>query len=149
MCPDNHQHERTRMLNEPQILPTPPIGCPLQYFKDDLNLTDPVACVCTRIDGPGFVTLSVYPPNHPMGQTRQGVGWAGDDRRLDGSRPFRKSGCWNFIDGIKPRDAMKFHKEILDRRAAMVRAAEEQAERDRMEAMSRHAVHQSTAKAPS
>ena len=131
---------------EPQVLPTPPIGCPLQYFRDDQSLADPIAAICTRIDGPGMVTLSVYAPNHPMGQTRAGVGWAGDDRRLDGSRPFRKNGVWNFIDGVKPRDAMKFHKDLMERRANSLRAAEEQAERDRMEALHRHSSLKSPAK---
>jgi hypothetical protein len=48
---------------------------------------------------------------------RTGVNWVGDDRRIQGSRPFKPNGCWDFLDALRPRAALKFHQDQLAARA--------------------------------
>jgi hypothetical protein len=46
------------------------------------------------------------------------VNWIGDDRRLKPGRPFKVNGCWDFLPDIKPRNATKYHKDMLAKREA-------------------------------
>jgi hypothetical protein len=99
-----------------QMLPTPEVGLPLRYYLDDSNTEDFVAATCTKIEAPGKIGIAYMTHNRVLSY-KSGVNWVGDDRRIAGSRPFKQNGCWDFLDALKPRNAMKFHQEQLAARA--------------------------------
>lgn len=101
-----------QLPNEPQLLPTPEIGLPVQWIPDDMNPTDCVAAFCTKIEAPGRIGVAVYSHNHTVAY-KSGVHWVGDERRLSPERPFKRNGCWDFVPSIKPRQALKYHQDLL------------------------------------
>ena len=123
---------------EKQILATPDIGWVVHYYRDDQNLDDPIAAMVVAQEGPGRVSICLF-ENRRMPTFKSGVNWSGDNRRILPNRPFRVNGCWDFPPHSKQRDAMKFHKEILDKHQAKQKAVEDQAEQDRIRLLKQHA----------
>jgi hypothetical protein len=130
-------------MAEVQLLPTPENGLPIWYYPDDQNIKDPQAAICTKIEGPGKVGLIVF--SHNMeGRYISGVYWAGDDRRLDPSRPFKRAGVFDFMPALKPRNVLAYHQAELARQESAA-AAHETA--FRLAAEAREKAHEARKKA--
>lgn len=97
---------------ETQLLPTPEVGLPVVWYPDDMDTTNFAAAFCTKIEAPGRVGLAVFAHNHTVSY-KSGVHWIGDERRVSPDRPFRRSGCWDFVPSLKPRQSLKFHQDLL------------------------------------
>ena len=119
--------KKNNPYGETQLLPTPPVGWPILWYRNDQDATETIAAICVKIEAPGQVKIAVLAPDHVV-HCRGGVHWWGDDRRMSPGRPYRRNGCWSFIEGLAARDAMKEHKVVLDRRLALL--VKEQEARD-------------------
>lgn len=108
--------EKEKPGTQVQLLPTPEVGLPIQYYPDDADTASYVAAVCTKIESPGKIGIAYMTHNRVLSY-RTGVNWIGDDRRLSNSRPFKPNGCWGFLAALQPRNAMKFHQDQLAARA--------------------------------
>lgn len=120
-----------------QLLPTPYVGLPVLWYRDDQNIKDPIAATVTRVDGPGKVSLYYVPFSGHISHV-SGVNWVGNDDRLAPGRPFRRNGVWDFLPDLKPRSAAKYHKELLAKRAAAAKKAEEQERARQAELLKQH-----------
>lgn len=110
-------------MSDTQLLPTPEVGYPVNYYPDDMDTNNFVAAICTRVEGPGKIGIVVFTHNFEH-RYLSGVQWIGDDRRLSPDRPFRRFGCWEFLPSLRPRSSLGYHQAELAKHAA---AAEAQA----------------------
>jgi hypothetical protein len=77
--------------------PTPVVGFPLNYYlKGDHDQNDPVAAVCTKIEGVGRIAMTVFRPGgHVAGYT--GI--------YHISHPMAaKAHTWSFVEGLPGKD---------------------------------------------
>lgn len=125
------------MDDKQQILPTPPVGWPVVWYRSDMEQNEPIAATVTAVEAPGRVSLYYVALNGFLAHKR-GVNWVGDDRRLSPGRPFRVNGCWDFLPDIKPRNATKFHKDEIARREKLEKQRQDEFRRQREEAEKAH-----------
>ena len=100
-------------------------------------MDDPISATCVKVEGPGRIMLAVFEPHRTM-YYKPGVHWAGDDRRTDTNRPFRRNGVWKFPPYSKQRDAMKYHQVVLAENAEKARLEEERVEQDQRRRAEQH-----------
>ena len=87
-------------MKEP--IPTPPVGTALVWYRQARQDGGQNAAICTGIDGPGKIKLSVFPPNG-MKENKQGVLNCKDPihEKLT-NRVSKENGAWDYPDGTGP-----------------------------------------------
>jgi len=120
-----------------QLLPTPYVGLPVIWYRDDQNIKDPIAATVTRVEGPGKVSLCYVPFNGHLAHV-SGVNWVGNNRRIAPGRPFRRNGVWEFLADLKPRMSTKYHKDVIAKREAAAKAAARQEEARKQALLQQH-----------
>ena len=104
------------------LLPTPPIGWNVQYFKPgDTKQEQPVAAQVTAIEGPGRVVLVIQQP-HKMPSHKAACYHVTEPKIMDGT--WRGKDTWDYIDGHTNKHPFNLHKGQLERKA---KNAEQQA----------------------
>lgn len=108
-------------------IPTPPIGCPVQFFiGGDKSAKPTAAMVLDQQSHPGEVQLRNM--RNTIGASLSGVVWAGDpkhDTQGIHSHARKQNGCWDYLPGTVVPEC---HYGVYE--AAQARKAQREAARE-------------------
>jgi hypothetical protein len=124
--------------------PTPPISEPVTwYIEGDRNR--PVAAQCNGIEGPGRISVVVFPKN-AFPQHRTGCHHISHPIHEKPNSTTRNCGAWDYPRGKVPKDDYALHDKELAKREEGLLVSEEQAQKAQQEFQAKKAEREAALK---